>query len=274
MSIITINETKCNTCSICVQSCPLSLIETQKESKKPFISESRASQCIYCGHCESICPEGALTHELSEKAMASASFESTAIKPTELGAYFRNRRSIRKYMLKQADKAVLEEMMDVIRYAPTGTNQQKNQWVVVSNPDIIKQLADGTIEWMKSLVSAKADMATRYNLPGLIMAYQLGNDIICRNAPHLFICYAPTAHPAGRNDAVIAAAQLDLLLPSYGMGGCWAGFLMIALQNSPALKQVIGLGDESTVHAALMAGYPKFKYYKIPARNKAAVTWM
>lgn len=274
MSIITIDESKCTACSICVQSCPLALIENGTENKNPFIRAARESQCIYCGHCESVCPEGALTHQLSQKALASVTSESVTIKPTELASYFRSRRSIRRYLSKPADQSVLEELMDVIRYAPTGTNQQKNQWIVVSNPDLVKQLADGTIEWMKSLVSAKADMVSRYNLPGLILAYQRGTDMICRNAPHIFICYTPTMYPAGRTDAIIAASQLELLLPSYGMGACWAGFLMIALQNSPSLKKVIGLGEESTVHAALLAGYPKFKYHKTPARNKAEVTWM
>ena len=199
---------------------------------------------------------------------------NVTISSSDLSVYFRNRRSIRKYLPKLVDKVILEEVMDVVRYAPTATNSQYNQWVGVSDPKVIQQLAAGTIGWMKAVMRGDSGMAARYNLPAIINAYERGIDGICRNAPHIFISYTPSNYPGGVKDAVIAASHLELLLPSFGIGACWAGFLMRALQNSPELMKVVGLDDSSTVHAALMAGYPKYKYYKAPARNKVDVKWM
>ncbi|MDP4272577.1 MAG: nitroreductase, partial [Bacteroidota bacterium] len=68
--------------------------------------------------------------------------------------------------------------------------------------------------------------------------------------------------------------HLELLLPAFGLGGCWAGYLMVALQFSPDLKKVIGLNDSYTVHSALMVGYPKYRYFKTPQRKEAQVNWM
>jgi nitroreductase len=124
------------------------------------------------------------------------------------------------------------------------------------------------------IIRANPEMAGTYNFPAIIIAFEQGIDGICRNATHLFICYTPTNYPAGAMDAVIAASHLDLLLPSFGIGSCWAGFLMLALKSIPDLKKVIGLDDSSIIHAALMAGYPKYKYYKTPYRNKADVKWI
>jgi len=73
---------------------------------------------------------------------------------------------------------------------------------------------------------------------------------------------------------VIAASHLDLLLPSFNLGGCWAGYIMAALQYSPEMKSLIGIDETHTVHAALMIGYPKYKYKKIPARNEVNIKWM
>ena len=149
MSILTIDKIKCKKCGICAQSCTISIIENGIDGKIPFVATANESRCVYCGHCESVCPDGALVHKLSEKALAPLTQDKVSINSSDLGAYFRNRRSIRKYLPKKIDKAILEEVMDIVRYAPTGTNRQLNQWVIVSDTRVIEQLAAGTIEWMK-----------------------------------------------------------------------------------------------------------------------------
>ena len=93
--------------------------------------------------------------------------------------------------------------------------------------------------------------------------------MICRSAPQVIITYSPTAYTIGAKDAVIAASHLELLLPSFGLGGCWAGYLMVALQQYPEAKKAIGLDDKSTVHAALLVGYPKYKYTRVPVRKES-----
>ena len=240
----------------------------------PFIESSNESRCIACGHCESICPESALLHSLTQQAQASQ-FEGKAhINPSEIGSYFTNRRSIRKYQQKTVEKNVIEQIMEIVRYAPTGTNRQNNKWVIVSDKKLIEQLAQGTINWMRVLSKANPEMAQRFNASSLISAFEQGNDRICRNAPHIIIGYCDASYLGGIKDVTIAAAHLELLLPSFQLGGCWAGYLMLAMQNYPELKKLVGLDDTSTVHAALMMGYPSFKYYKTPRRNKANIVWL
>ena len=274
MSIFKVDESKCKKCGICAQSCPIRIIDNGIDKIIPSVKPENESRCVYCGQCESVCPDSALVHELSNLALEPMEKGSATINPSELGIYFRNRRSIRKYLPKKVEKAVIEKVMDVVRYAPTGTNRQLNQWVIVSDNGLIEKLAGATINWMKVVSRANPEMAGKYNLQSVINAYDNGIDGICRNAPHLFICYSYSNHPVGPKDAVIATSHLELLLPSYGIGSCWAGFLMMALQNSPEMKNLIGLDDSSTVHAALMAGYPKFRYYTIPVRNKADIKWL
>jgi nitroreductase/NAD-dependent dihydropyrimidine dehydrogenase PreA subunit len=273
MPLIKVNEEKCTKCSICIQSCPVSIISAG-ENKIPFVDAENEKACIYCGHCETVCPQDALTHSLSAKAMLPLTNELDSIDPQKLGKYFRHRRSIRNYQNKPVDRKILEEIMDIVRYAPTGTNRQFNQWIMVYNKEMVKQLAAGTIEWMKALYSTNPEMAGRYNVPAMVAAFEKGNDRICRNAPHLVIAYTPAKYPLGVKDATIATAHFELLAPSFGLGACWAGFLMMALQFSPEMKKLIGLDENYTVHAALMVGYPKYKYYKVPARNKPNMNWI
>ena len=274
MNVLTVNKSKCTKCGICVASCPISLIETNKADKTPELTAEKEKMCIYCGHCESICPDEALTHQLSEKALNPLESGFAKINPSELGKYFRNRRSIRNYKSKLVDRKILEEIMDVVRYAPTGTNQQRNQWIIVSGSEMVQKLAEGVIDWMRVVSQANPEMAGMYNLKMLVDTFDNGYDIICRNAPHIIIGYSPANYPIGANDVVIATSHLELLAPSYGLGTCWAGFLMMAIRNSTEVKKVVGLDASSAVYTATMLGYPKYQYYRTPVRNKADVKWL
>ena len=273
MSLITIDPNKCKACRICVQTCPIAIIDEDPADRLPFVSAEKEAFCVLCGHCEAVCPEGALVHsQLQGEDLASP--DALGIKQDQLAAYFRSRRSIRNYSRKPVDKKVLQEVMDVVRYAPTGVNRQMNRWVIVYDKKMVQQLVEGTINWMRTMVSSNPDLSKRLNMPRLIAGFEGGADVICRNAPHLAICYTDAQNVSGAKDAAIAAAHLELLLPSFGLGACWAGYLMVALMYSAELKALIGLDDSMAVHAALLLGYPSFAYYKVPQRKEVDVQWI
>ncbi len=275
MSIISVNINECTQCNACIESCPVSLFEyTVGDHKYPVISEANESKCLYCGHCESVCPSNAIVHKLSEQAARSDDSVVRNISSEELSIYLKSRRSIRQFKSKPVDSKTLEKIMDAVRYSPTGSNRQMNQWVIISENNLINKLSELTIQWMRLISSSDVEMANRMGIPRLIAAFERGMDVISRNAPCLAVTYTLTSYPGGVKDAVIAASYLDLLLPSFGLGGCWAGYLMRAFQHSYEMKKIIGLDDNHTIHATLMIGYPKYPYFRIPARNKASVRWL
>jgi nitroreductase/Pyruvate/2-oxoacid:ferredoxin oxidoreductase delta subunit len=273
MSLLTINDTACKGCGICVQACPVSII-SMGNNKIPFVSAEKEQRCVLCGHCESICPDSALKHNHLPEMKPIHHDKIKEVTPENISEYFRSRRSIRTFLPTKVEKETLEEVIDIVRYAPTGVNRQMNKWVVVSDLQTIRRLGEGVISWMKAMLPVNPELAKRLNFEGLISAFERGNDVICRNAPHLIIGYTEASYPAGPKDNTIAASHLELLLPAFGLGGCWAGYLMIALQFSPDLKKVIGLDNSYTVHSALMVGYPKYRYFKTPQRKEAQVNWM
>ena len=239
----------------------------------PAISDDKSGSCVHCGHCEAVCPTGALLHNETEMSQAPLFQGKAEITPKDLGLYFRNRRSIRCYQSKAVDKKILEEIMDVVRYAPTGMNRQPLGWVVIQDKKKVEEIVSTTIAWMRQLRETNRPLFQAYGFSNHISAYEAGVDLICRDAPHLTITYSAANYPIGAKDATIAATHLELLLPSFGLGGCWAGYLMVALQYSAELKSLIGLNEKHAVHAALLLGYPRFEYQKIPNRNKVNVMW-
>jgi nitroreductase/NAD-dependent dihydropyrimidine dehydrogenase PreA subunit len=273
MNLLTINKENCSGCGVCVQSCPVSVI-AQGEAKFPFVPDANEERCVFCGHCEAICPNDALKHNRLPEMVSIRQERLKEITPDNIAEYFRSRRSIRTYQSKPVEKAILEEVLNIINYSPTGVNFQKNQWIVINDKKKIRQLAEEVIGWMRLLVESGNNMALRLGCQNLIASFDQGKDVICRNAPVLIIGYTETAYGGGANDSVIATSHLELLLPAFGLGGCWAGYLMIALQFVPDLKKMIGLNDSYTVRTVLMAGYPKYRYFKIPYRKAPQVRWI
>lgn len=274
MAVIQVNKDQCTRCNACAESCPVSLFNSLGDSDYPSIPEINEKRCIHCGHCSAVCPTGALTHFYLTDSEEEPLDKSFLINPDDLATYFKSRRSIRKFRNKAVECSKIERLMEIVRYAPTGTNSQRTHWTVVSDAELIRKMASLTIEWMKKVAEVDPAMADRLGMRTLIAAFGNGNDVICRDAPQVIITHTPTIYTIGAKDAVIAASHLELLLPSVGLGGCWGGYLMVALQQYPELKKTIGLDENSTVHAALLVGYPKYKYAKIPGRKDAVINWL
>ncbi len=64
-----------------------------------------------------------------------------------------NRRSIRKYRSEPVDKDILLKILEITRHAPTGGNGQPVEWLIISDPDEIRNVSRLTIEWMRSIQS-------------------------------------------------------------------------------------------------------------------------
>lgn len=273
MNLLTIDRTTCQQCGICADVCPISII-SHSDDGFPFVAEGNEKNCILCGHCDAVCSSQSLRHNTLPEMNLIRQDKLQEITDDNLSEYFRSRRSIRAFLPKAVNKKQLEEIFEVVNYSPTGVNHQMNKWIMISDAAIIHQLNSAVIEWMKGLIQTNSDLAKRLGCLRLVNSFARGNDVICRGARNVVIGYTDAAYPGGAIDSIIATSHLELLLPSFGLGGCWAGYLMLALRSSQEVRSIIGLDAASAVHSALMVGYPKYHYAKIPFRKEAQVTWM
>ena len=97
-----------------------------------------------------------------------------------------------------------------------------------------------------------------------------GNDTLFRGAPCLILIHAPE-RILSETDCATAAAYLELILPSLGLGSCWAGMLLEACAHgSPA---GLDLPEGHKLYAALMVGTPAVSYRRIPFRSAPVCLW-
>ena len=74
-------------------------------------------------------------------------------------------------------------------------------------------------------------------------------------------------------DCTSALAYFDLAAPTYGLGACWAGFVMVGLMQWQPLRDALAIPADNVVHGVLMAGYPKYRYQRLVPRNAPKIEW-
>ena len=97
--------------------------------------------------------------------------------------------------------------------------------------------------------------------------------MICRGAPHLIVACAPKEYPWATTDCAIALTYLELAAPSFDLGACWGGFFTAAARQWAPLQETLALPEGQVVCGAMMVGYPRYRYHRLPLRNEPPITW-
>lgn len=261
MTLVSIDRDLCDRDGACLDSCPHTLLLRGKDGF-PAERGDAASLCIRCGQCVSVCAKGALTNHLLEgKEFLDKSTLARAADP--LGYTMLTRRSVRAFKRCAVDKAVFKSLFDVVRYAPTANNSQKLWWIVTLETEGTRNLAALGLDWLRKT----------YFPDDLGEAWEGDEDPVLRGAPHLLLCCAPADYRWAATDSAIAVTYMELLAASRGLGTCWTGVFMRALEGWPPLVEALGLPPGQKVFGGLTLGYPRYEHRLVPPRKPAAVNW-
>lgn len=97
-------------------------------------------RCIACGHCVVACPAEAIEH--SDFPPGSFGPLTPELLPSSAQVFelLRARRSIGEFQDKPVPKAVVEQVLEAARTAPSAHNYQKTQYVMVQSAETRRQL--------------------------------------------------------------------------------------------------------------------------------------
>ena len=269
---INVDSNLCSQCGVCSKVCPYGIIDPADEMQLPRVHEGMDTTCVSCGHCEAFCPSGALMlADGSNKAHESV-IPKGVISPENLGHFLKSRRSIRTYKQTQVPRTTIESILDIVRYAPSGGNSQLVEWLVIHDPYVVREIAERTIDWQRELANSGTSIFSSY-ASVMVEAWDKGNDVICRGAPHMIIAHIAEDKPMTMSDAIIALTYFEIAAQAFGVGTCWDGVVLIASQEHPSLLEYLNLPKGRILAFAMLFGYPQYTPQLIPRRNFPHVTW-
>jgi len=193
--------------------------------------------------------------------------------PEQVELFLKSRRSVRVYKKEPVPRETLAKLVDIARYAPSGSNTQPVQWLVIEDTKKVKHLGELVVDWMRSTINESPDLADLLPVDRMLAAQKRGEDPILRKAPHVIIAHAPKDLPSAQGDGFIALTYLELAAYSLGVGACWAGFVHFAAMYYRPMREVLQLPPGNHCLGAMMIGYPKHRLVRIPLRNEPKTIW-
>ena len=291
---IEIDTELCKKDGLCAMTCPVSIFQQSEKATIPLIVNERLNNCVGCGHCVAICPQGAISHSLYPAGTVHPIKKEIVPGYDSLLELIRSRRSKRAFRKKLVEKEKIEKIMDAARFAPSGHNEQTTEFVVVQDQATIQQIGKLTADGMLKLAQPFKNPVGRLMMRAIIgkrgaeyvgelapeleklaEMYENGTDFILNDPPVLILFGADIVSGtfAGVN-ANLALHNAALAAETLGLGCFYSGFVVTVSERSDSIAQLIGLPETHKVYGSLAVGYPQVKFNKWPERNPAKVTWI
>jgi nitroreductase/Pyruvate/2-oxoacid:ferredoxin oxidoreductase delta subunit len=270
MALVEFNKETCTKCNACVAACAGSIIIPQKDGY-PRLFPGADEFCMRCGHCVAVCPTDSVTHQEMQLEQCPPIDKKLEVNFEQVSQLIKSRRSIREFQDKPVSREVIERIIDVARYAPTGGNMQEVQWLVIDNPEELKKLTAIGVDWFRSMSEGNTPWAMQ--MQAILRLHEIGINIFLRDAPAVVVAFAEKNNPIATADCVIATSYFDLAAKAAGLGCYWNGYFYMSAQSFPPMVKAIALPEGFMPYAALCVGYPKYKYQRIPARKEARIIY-
>lgn len=272
MGLLSIDVGKCKADGFCVRDCPTAIIKFSDKGF-PEIDPDSESSCLECGHCVAVCPHSALSHIRIPMEKSPSIQKGLILNEAQAAQFLRSRRSIRHFLDKPVEREKILKLIETARYAPTGSNSQMVEWVVLDDKRRIREIAGLTVGWLRELIKDPRVLAVSPYLPLAVAAWDAGLDSVLRGAPVLITATAPATAMNGMVDLTLALSYLDLFAGPLDLGTCWAGLLQGAMLNSPAVKNAVGVPANYPHHYPIMVGYPELRYFRTPERKSPQIAF-
>jgi nitroreductase/NAD-dependent dihydropyrimidine dehydrogenase PreA subunit len=262
-----VDNKKCTSCGTCVKICPTMELELD-EKKNPQPLKPKET-CFKCGHCVAACPTAAISIEDLTPENCTPYTKEMLPSIDQVNTLLKSRRSTRMYQTKQVPKEIIQSLIEVARYSPSGLNAQPVQWTIIYNRSDVQRYAAMTIDWLKSIRDDPVWMK-RIPIETYFGNWDRGLETITFEAPHIVVVHAEARW---EEECKMALTFFDLAAHSRGLGSCWMGLFNLAANLWEPLKKDLGFPESHRALGAMTLGYPKYRFVRIPPRNEPVIVW-
>jgi nitroreductase len=239
-----------------------------------------------------LCPTNAIVHA----KLATDNFipvgDGVSFDTDTFIQFIRERRSHRHFKDKRIPVNVLERLIDACRYAPTGSNVQTVEIMVVQNPERRQKLSDLTVDFFDDIGARAARTLKKAHSGGqeipedretlertivyrerMLMARDAGIDPIFYKARAVMIFHSPNNTSTPKDNCVIAATTIGLIARTMGLETTYIGLFEMAAKTYQPLVDELKLPPGHEVYSVLILGYPKLRFLRTVDRKPIHTTW-
>lgn len=259
----------CTGCGACVRDCGMGVLELK--DGRPAVRDGKDSMCMNCQHCVAVCPQGAVTLNGVGADDCRPLEEMPIPPPGEIANLLMSRRSVRQFVQTDIPRGEIEELLEALKYVPTGCNIRHLVFRVVDGAakmaTLRQKMMDTLYEHCKSLPD---------NLRMIVLGWKKNPemDIFFRGAPHLLVVCGDPGAVTPQVDCSAACAYFDLLAQAHGIGTTWFGFLTHIIDAVPEVADLFGIPRGAPFHAMLF-GEPLVDYVRCVNRSAGArIEWI
>jgi nitroreductase/NAD-dependent dihydropyrimidine dehydrogenase PreA subunit len=288
--MISIDESRCNLCGLCVPVCVRRILKLESKS----VEVTDPALCLVCGHCKAVCPTDAPQLPGMNEQFLPVPLKKEIPGAADLFRFFRRRRSLRVYRPDPVEKEKLKMLIEAGRYAPTGSNRQACEYIILSGRKILdpvctlatqalqeegRKIQEAVDQYRQAKKPLPAELDSQQFFPAvwerIAKKWKEGADQLLHRAPALILIHIKeNSATTAELDAGIAATQMVLMAEALDLGTCFIAFLVRTLQESKELRTLLKIPINHRVYVAFTVGYPAVTYLRLTGRRPAKVKWI
>ncbi len=288
-SKVIIDMDSCTKCKACADECHFYYFE----SDELMFDETMEEFCIECGKCVAVCPVNAIILKVhKEETLKNVPAKEDLPSFDSLVNLFKTRRSRRQFKDKPVPKELLEKILEVAgKYSPTGHNQENVHFTVVKDRETLKKLSEECTNQVTNLVKTFEDPQGKKTLetsfpPAMIKKIEeilpsfkralkrIKSGIeVWRWNTEIIIIHSPQDALTLIENCTLAACHIMLAAETLGLGTCSLGYITAFFNQFRPVGKIVKLPLKHIAGYTLAIGYPKARYYRIPARKSLKVKW-
>ncbi|MCI6738438.1 MAG: nitroreductase family protein [Intestinibacter sp.] len=272
--MVKIDGSKCIVCESCIYDCFFKALSN--EDNKIIVDENK---CRNCGHCIAICPQNAVECvDLDMNEVKEYNKEEFYIEDEKILNFIKFRRSTRRFKDEKIKRQEIEKIIEAGRFTPTGGNSQGVSYIVVE--DKLKEITKLGLETLNNLGE---DILSREiideNLSRYANNWTTGYKKYLENPDddtYLFFNSKTIVLLVSNSavDAGLAASNMELMANAMGVGVCFSGYFVRAVNSNKEIRDVLGLEEGQKAQVCMIMGYPEIEYFRTVPRNKAKIRFI
>jgi nitroreductase len=162
-----------------------------------------------------------------------------------------NRRSVREFQDREVPLSILKEILQETCLAPTASNRQPVQFIIIRERKLIRRLSDESKKCLlDDVIHDPASPLKQYEAALRDVQFN-----VFYNAPCLVLFGGPKDLRSLDVDCGLTVAYFMFSATARGLGTCWIG-LGAHLRDKIILDE-IGMPEDCRIVAPVIIGYPK-----------------